>query len=216
MSMWADVRQPIMDLQRRDPQPLTGYPSPRGDVEQAPPFSISLASWAVADAAQLHERFGDDVTLTVGAFAYPTLEHESGPTGRRPQVRTPAYEAGLSVSLAGPLVVRSGYALRADVLVSNGSALEVTILTNRQLQSRIVADDGAEVGGYTGAQRMPGVTFDVAPAATVVIPVLIGTDSLDPALGYAIPPGHWSVQVELDLRDGRRLRSAPLPLTVTE
>jgi hypothetical protein len=208
------VREVLLGLRSRDPSPLSGYPDPRESTSPPPPFSISLWAWAADEAAELDRQFGGAVELTVGAFSYPGLTREPDLPAWRPDVRPLADEAGLPVALAEPLVLRSGHSRRPDVLVSNASHEDLTIRTNRQLQSRVVGPDGAEVGGYVGPQRMPGVSFEVAVGATVAIPVLIGTDSLDPALGYAVPPGSWFLQVHLDLRDGRRLRSSPLPIDI--
>jgi hypothetical protein len=45
-------------------------------------------------------------------------------------------------------------------------------------------------------------------------PVLVGTDSLRPDLGYAIPPGQWGAQTTLGLA-GRPVRTPILPITIT-
>jgi hypothetical protein len=59
----------------------------------------------------------------------------------------------------------------------------------------------------------------VVPGATERIPLLIGTASVVPDLGYAVPPGMWGIQVPLDLLwDGHTQeprRTPVLPLTIT-
>lgn len=63
--------------------------------------------------------------------------------------------------------------------------------------------------------------FSVPPGGTTPVPLLVGTDSFDPDLGYAVPPGEWGIQVTLRRiteRDpvlGRPIRTPILPLTVT-
>jgi hypothetical protein len=53
----------------------------------------------------------------------------------------------------------------------------------------------------------------------VRIPLLVGTASSRPELGYAVPPGEWGIQVTLKLGQDPRsplLRRTPiLPLTIT-
>lgn len=70
-----------------------------------------------------------------------------------------------------------------------------------------------------GPQIAPLIMFGVAPGATGRIPLLIGTASFTPELGYAVPPGSWGIQVPLDLEwhpHHREARLTPvLPLTVT-
>jgi hypothetical protein len=86
-------------------------------------------------------------------------------------------------------------------------------MTTGQLQSAVTDHAGRALGRYTGPQHLPGITFTVEAGERQQVPVLIGTDSLVPELGYAIPPGGWSLVVEIGAPD--RLLSAPLPLTVT-
>ncbi|MGZ0150403.1 hypothetical protein ACXJJ3_25320 [Kribbella sp. WER1] len=48
----------------------------------------------------------------------------------------------------------------------------------------------------------------------VAVPALIGTASLVPGLGYAVPPGRWGLVVSLQADGGGHLLSKPLELTV--
>jgi hypothetical protein len=66
---------------------------------------------------------------------------------------------------------------------------------------------------------MPLIMFPVAPGNTERIPLLIGTASFRPDLGYAVPPGSWGIEVPLtvqrDLETHERRRTPVLPLTIT-
>jgi hypothetical protein len=60
----------------------------------------------------------------------------------------------------------------------------------------------------------------VAAGATERVPLLIGTDSFTPELGYILPPGSWGLQAPLDLAPDPRTRphrrlTPVLPLTIT-
>jgi hypothetical protein len=46
------------------------------------------------------------------------------------------------------------------------------------------------------------------------VPVLIGTASVVPDLGYAVPPGEWSLVVSLQTYEGYMV-SGPLAITIT-
>ena len=46
------------------------FPTLEVDKGRQPPFTIWLAPWAAA-AMELHQQFGDDIKLTVGALPYP-------------------------------------------------------------------------------------------------------------------------------------------------
>jgi hypothetical protein len=75
------------------------------------------------------------------------------------------------------------------------------------------------VGGFAGPQTLPLIIFRVAPGRTERVPLLIGTASFTPRLGYAIPPGNWAMQATLTLgphpRASPRKRTPILPLIIT-
>jgi len=117
-------------------------------------------------------------------------------------------------------VVRSGHTLRHGLLVSNLTRQELTIATNGQVTAVVVDPrTGQAVGGFAGFQTLAGVFFRVAARTTERIPLLIGTASFTPELGYILPSGSWGVQVPLDLAPDiltRHRRLTPvLPLTIT-
>jgi hypothetical protein len=111
--------------------------------------------------------------------------------------------------------VTSGESVLHALVITNRTAGPITVNTNGQLTAKIVApQDGRHIGGSSGAQRMPLVTFAVATGATTRIPLLVGTASYVPDLGYTIPAGRWGITVDLDLGDGRMLRSPILAFDV--
>jgi len=206
-------------LPNEQPGVLLSWPNPLRQ-DRVPPFSITLAPWASATAEQLHRRFGGDVELTVGALPYPP-----GRPPRWPRVTEPPAEIlspqQATVELDGPAVVRSGHTLRHGLLLRNQSGDELKIpTTNGQLTTTVVDPaTGEVVGGFAGAQALPLITYRVAPGQTEPIPLLTGTASFIPRLGYAVPPGSWGTQATLMLgkepRDSPRWRTPVLPLTIT-
>jgi hypothetical protein len=225
MAVWDELRVALVRLREDRTGALTGYPDPdRGDGG-TPPYEIELAAWAEAEAGELYRRFGDRVSLTVGALPYPP-----GRPSRRP-VPSPERPADLlgpeeaDVGLDGPAVVRSGHTLRHGLLVSNRSGAELAVATNGQVTAVVVDPGSGEVvGGFAGAQFLPLITFRVPPAGTERIPLLIGTASFTPRLGYAVPPGNWGLHATLDLvpagagresAERLRRRTPVLPLTIT-
>lgn len=86
----------------------------------------------------------------------------------------------------------------------------------RPHQRNLTAAIVDRAGAYFGAQTAPLIIFTAEPGRTVQIPLLVGTDSCSPDLGYAVPAGEWRVVAPLDLADGKRLVSPPLPLTVID
>jgi hypothetical protein len=225
MAMWEEVRVALGRLAEERPGVLSQYPDPDQRDGGAPPYVIELAPWAEAEAAGLYRRFGDLVRLTVGALPYPP-----GAAGSRP-VPSPGQAAELlgpeeaKAELDGPAVVRSGHTLRHGLLVRNRSGAELAVATSGQVIAEVVDPGGGEVvGGFSGVQRLPLVTFRVPPGGTERIPLLIGTASFTPRLGYTVPAGEWGVQATLDLvpagagpepAERRRRRTPVLLLTVT-
>ncbi len=222
MTVWDELRPILARLRDGQRGTLLEFPDPRDQEGQPPPYQIVLAPTAVAIAEDLHRRFGDGVRLTVGRLPYP-----SGRPPDRPLdhliVQPPGEMLGpgeAAVRLDGPATVRSGETLRHALLVRNLTGRVLPIATNGNLTAVVVdPQTGQVVGGFAGAQTMPLIMFSVAPGNTERIPLLIGTASFRPDLGYAVPPGSWGILVPLDLEwdpyTRERRRTPVLPLTIT-
>lgn len=217
MGTWAELRQVLDHLASRDERPLQGWPDPRV-ADRQPPFRIQLAPWASEIAAELHDRFGQDVDLTVGALHYPERQ-KIWPGGAPPPPPAPVPPLPvdqLSVSLDAPVVVASGDTLSSHLRVHNHGLSPEAVVTNGTITSRIVDPaTGQVVGGYAGARILPRVVFEIAPAQSKLIPLLVGTASGVSELGYAIPPGNWALDAVLQLQAGS-FRTPPLPMTIVE
>jgi hypothetical protein len=187
--------------------PLRRYGNP---LQNNPPHRISLAAWGSEIAADLDARFGDLVAIEVGHLDYPaqTLKHS-----RDFSVRPPLVDPQQVVIIpAEPQAVRSGRDLRSSIVVQNLTSEALVIQTNGVVQSVIVdPNDGTVVGSFAGAQHLPLVRFRVDPRATLTVPILVGTASLRPELGYAVPVGEWALEaiLEVEGKDGRRTPPSP-------
>ena len=213
MTVWDEVKVVLLELEGSGA--LVQHPDPRVDDNRQPPFEIHLQPWATDIAEELHHRFGDDVELVVGSLRYPQRQPRRQPAGAPDDI--PDIDPRLmTVELDAPIVVASGRTVRGALRVHNLSANTIVILTNGQVTAQVVdPHTGAVVGGFAGAQTLPGIHFSAAPGDSVVVPVLVGTTSVSPDLGYAVPAGKWAVQMTLELEDGRYLRTPLLPITVT-
>jgi hypothetical protein len=218
MTVWDELKPTIVRLLDQQPGALTGYPQPDWDEGRTPPFLIRLAPWAADAAEELHRQFGDDVDLTVGALPYPLGRQASA--RRAPGLLPDLLDPGeVSVELDGPAVVSSGATLLHHLTVRNLTGSELQIATNGQVTAAVVdPHTGEVVGGYSGAQAMPGKVFRAAPGGSTRVPLLIGTASVTPRLGYMVPAGEWGIQATLTLgpdpRDSPRRRTPILPLTI--
>lgn len=210
--MRNDLQGALLRIREEDPEALTGYPMLPEHGDDGPPYRILLAPWAADVAEELHRRFGDNVKLQVGALGYPM---GSG-SGRVPDL--PPAELGpdeAEVTLEGALSVRSGHAARHGLIIRNLTSRSLDFQTNGQVTALVVDPGTGEVaGGYSGMQYLPLVRFAASPGTPERIPLLVGTASFVPDLGYAVPPGPWAIRVPLELGDGRRLSTPMLPITV--
>jgi hypothetical protein len=126
MDVWTDLRTVLADLADRDPSPLRAWPGLSEKVAAArPPHSIRLAAWAADVAEQLHQRYGADVELKLGALCYPERRYPRHmavqEAQRRKSVQVPRIdETEISVALDGPVSVRSGHTTRCRLLVARG------------------------------------------------------------------------------------------------
>lgn len=126
----------------------------------------------------------------------------------------------ITAELDGLAVVSSGQTLRHSLLLGNRTGRELQIATNGQVTATVVdPETGEVVGGFSGAQGLPLIIFRIAPAQTGRVPLLIGTASFTPRLGYTVPAGSWGIQATLtvgpDPRGSPRRRTPVLPLTIT-
>ncbi len=227
MTVWDELKVVLLELESSGA--LVGYPDPRMDEGRQPPFGIDLAPWATDIAKELHHRFGDDVELVVGAFSYPDRKPQREHAGAPEDI--PDMDLTLmTVELDAPIVVASGHTVRGALRVHNLSANAIVICTNGQVTAQVVDPrTKVVVGGFAGMQKLPLILFRAAPGETVVVPVLVGTASLSPDLGYVVPAGDWAIQMVLELEDEnatgwprgtgtpgrRRVRTPLLPITVT-
>lgn len=223
MTVGDELRVILTRLRDEQPSPLLQWPDPRAEEGRPPPYQITLAPSAAAVAEDLHERFGEAVVLTVGCLPYPT--------GRQPDrsvARLTSQPPGellnplaVRAELDGPATVRSGQTLRHGLLVRNLTSQRLTIATNGQVTAVVVDPKTRNVvGGFAGAQTLVSISVQVAPGTTERIPLLIGTASFKPDLGYTVPAGSWGIEVPLALQRDLRTReprlTPVLPLTITD
>jgi hypothetical protein len=170
-------------------------------------------------AMQLHERYGGAVDVTVGFLHFPecVFPDSGGPFVADAQSSRSPLPDELHVTVDNALEVRSGANLLTTIRLRNDGGQDVVVSTNGQLTARVVdPETGETVGKFSGAQRLPLIRFRAPAGESVEIPLLIGTASTTPRLGYAVPPGLWAIDVLLGLESRESFRSPLLPLVVVD
>ena len=169
-------------------------------------------------AEEICERFGDAVAVSIGMFPYPDRfarpERESeAALDEPPPQKLAALPDTVRIELTDELVIRSGAHLRTVIRVHNDSPGDVAANTNGQINGTVVhPDTGQRVGCYEGGHQMPLVRFDVPSGGTGDIPLLVGTASTKPELGWAVPPGPWAVRLVLSHGGEPAVRVLPLQI----
>ena len=124
--------------------------------------------------------------------------------------------AAYRVALESPLTIASGHTARHGLILTNLTEQTAAVCTNGQLTAQIIdPDSGTVVGGFAGGQRLPGIAFTAQPGGTVQIPLLVGTASFDPDLGYALPPGLWQLCIPFNIVGHQTMHTPRLPFTIT-
>lgn len=221
MTAWDELKPVLARLRDQQPGVLARYPSLDPGLVVRTPISVHLAPWAADAAEDLRRQFGSDVELTVGFLPYPpgrpVPPRRRRAPGQLPDLLDPREVAA---ALDGPATVSSGRTLHHRLSVRNLAASDLQVATGGHVTASVVDPrTGETVGGFSGARTLPLKVFRVIPGATVQIPLLIGTASSAPRLGYTVPAGEWGIQVTLELgpgpRDSPRRRTPVLPLTIT-
>jgi hypothetical protein len=232
MAVWHEVEAVLVRLRQEHPGAFVASAPPLdagivGGPAPGPPFTVWLAPWATGVAEQLHQQFGGDVHLVVGALPYPLSILSTAPPPPPLSVLSTPLPTELldpreiAAWLDGPAVVRSGQTVEHGLLLRNLTGRDLQICTYGFVDAVVVDPHTGEVVGVAGKLGLPYfplVVVSVPPGQTERVPLLIGTSSCTPRLGYVVPPGDWGVRAVLTLgedRDSPGRQTNVLPLTIT-
>jgi hypothetical protein len=182
--------------------------------------SVQVQLWASQEslAARLVERYQHAVDLTVGYLHYPDCQLLNFDGSPRQRVRTepsPLFPDEVRVSSTELLSVESGHRLHTVLRVDNRGPEDLEIHTGGAFVARVIYPSTHEVvGGYEGGLTFLPIRLEVPAAGEADMPILVATASLVPELGYAIPPGQWAIDLDVEVTGQGRFRTPPLPITV--
>lgn len=183
-------------------------------------LNIRLRAGSASLAARLLEQYGDALDIGVGFMKFPacTPLHLAS-TGQRAIASTreslPLLKE-IDVMTDVDLSVKSGAHHTATVRIENRGREVAVVTSNGGITARVLEPaSGDVVGGFDGVQHAPLFRHRIAPNDAVEIPLLIGTASTVPSLGYAVPPGRWAFDMIIKLEGRGTFRSPPRPIRIT-
>jgi hypothetical protein len=119
----------------------------------------------------------------------------------------------IHIALDGPLRLARGQTTMHALVLTKRSPDPIIVYTDGHLTATIIDDAGTAVGGC--AEHQPLVIFTAAAGQTIRVPLLVGTASYLPRLGYTIPAATGYAPPHCTSPDGRHLTTPPLKLTIT-
>jgi hypothetical protein len=172
-------------------------------------------------AAEVFEKYGDLVRITVGLLPYP--DRFAGPAVcRTDQLNVSDAQLDLAAELNANFI-RPGADFRGKVTITNTAAAPFDFQSGPS-QTAAVYLPGADlpVGFFTGGMDDIGYGATIAPGGSITLDVVGGTASCDPALGWALPPGSYEVRVQVEVytmhdnapTEVGYVLSPPVPLTI--
>jgi len=166
-------------------------------------------------AAQLVERYGAAVDVSVGALAYPLDDAEDvcGPT------LEPSLIDGLDVSVlnaADPVVMTPAGTAAISVRLTNTG--DQTIHFGSGHPSTAITDaEGAPLTSDMSGGEDVGIGITLDPGAHQDFDVEVALSSCDPSLGYLVPAGdHFVVVSFYNAELHSDMNSEPLPISIAE
>jgi hypothetical protein len=181
--IWATMREPANAYRVRSVGRTLGA------------VTVALRADAHDLAEQLVARYGDRIGVRLGAqrFGVPHPGLGDLPCPSRPAGQV--VDGLVAAVELPPEPVPSGGDFTGRVAVRNDGATTVRFDTGEPLTATVMDATGAVVATYDGDIAGVGRLVELAPGAEATMRVLGGTASCDPALGFALPPGVYSVVV---------------------
>jgi hypothetical protein len=181
-------------------------------------IQIQVAADQERLAERLRARFGGAAQLKVGVFPYPMDSETSRPENRQisPHPELLLIET-LQPSIDGRVALSPGGRWHGPMHLKNDGDKRLVLRTNGALTARVIDPASSEVvGGSFGPQTTPLIRFDIAPGATVDVPLSIEAASFRRRLGYVIPAGDWAIDAVVDVEGVGKFRTAAVPITIID
>jgi hypothetical protein len=201
------------------------YSSSVGSGSARGVVTVDLRADGEQVAAEIVERYGDLVEVTVGALSYPDRSLAGGfPCGLTLPPPSDEAEALVAiVELVDPEVA-SGADYRGVATITNVGEEMVGYESGSPLIAFVFLPGGEDVVGVlTSNVAGVAVQADLGSGDSIEVDVIGGTASCDPELGYSLPAGAYEVRAAVEHYERPNGQFAlsgiltdPAPLNVTD
>lgn len=181
-------------------QMASEYQNSVGSGSASGVVAVNLRADGEAVAAEILERYGDLVDITVGALSYPDRGRVGGlPCGLTLPSPSPDATDLIATLELFDAEVAAGVDYRGVATITNGGESDVEFESGSPLIGFVFLPGGVDVVGVL-TSNVAGVSVgtDLAPGESIDVEVIGGTASCDPDLGYALPPGNYEVRAAIE------------------
>ncbi len=157
-------------------------------------LNVTLSGSALDVAPQIVDDYGEAIeTLTVGSFPFP-MPNPLPPSRCRqePANTVDAASLGLDISIDLPARVEAGAAPTGTIAVTNTGSDTFTIWWGAEVLAHLGAGTTSR-SAFNGPRNLPLNVAVLRPGDSATIPLLIGTDSCDPADGHRLGADDYSL-----------------------
>jgi hypothetical protein len=178
-------------------------------------LALQLSAAGAAVARELHEEFGELLSVHVGHRAYPPdgLDVPAPPA----PVATRSFPGLVIIAQLDKDRIRSGAGWSGEVELRNDGPALIDFETDQPVIGSVIDASGRVVGAFSGVIAGTGIRVNLPPGTSQKIRFLGGTGG-GTGERYSTPPGDFSAVVVIPVHDdesGGQLVSTPTDLRVS-
>jgi pimeloyl-ACP methyl ester carboxylesterase len=162
-------------------------------------LTMTVRSSEEALAAELRERYGEQLELSIGLFPYPMPEPPPPSQCESMPPAATSLDVDARVERVDPLTTTTPDPPSAEIVLTN-TGNEPAHLEFGAAPPALLARPGESTAVNAFELGVPAIlqTIDLAPGASERLTVGVGLASCDPTAGYRVPPGDYQLIVLID------------------
>ena len=172
---------------------------PRRPFNGGTPGHIMLRAPFADLAAELHREYGSSLRITVGHKPYPPERIRNRQPVPLPTSTVVVPDLQLTVTVDAAHVAQ-GKDFDGQVVFSNRGSQRITGMSGMLTGGLRAEGDDHMAGNFTGGTFLVGMLVELDPAASMNLPIKVGTASCLPDTSYTVPPGRYEVVAAVPFR----------------